>query len=101
MRYTSKDVVQAFERLARTLGKSTTTIFDADPKDNPSGHSWTANVGSWRVDNYNGYLIEQIVNEALGVSRPFGNQRYTAREFVLACQLAEQAVRCARGEWEQ
>jgi len=78
-RYTIRDARNAFEHLCKMLDK---TRFD--------GAKWSKNnpqIGTWRLDNatnYGGVVVEEIVNDGLGVGRPLGELRKSPREFCQA-----------------
>ncbi len=77
-RYTRKDAENALGILVRHIG----------------GHvadNWN-DVGGYRLDYYQGYNVERIVNASGGITHPFGARRMTAREFVQTVRFATDAV---------
>ena len=77
-----KEVEKAFERLMSLLGKRPAKGY----KD----------VGGWRLDansTYGGYIVEEIVNEAGGITQPLGSMRMKAQAFYDACHFAEDVIR--------
>lgn len=94
-RYTKKDAERCAKDLARTLKK-------------PFGNCWAkkkgrnvAKIGCWDVDYnpiYGGAVIEEIHNEAGGISHPFGSRRMKPSEFCQATNMAVRAVEIDRGE---
>ncbi len=79
-RYTKRDAEAAFGRLARRLDKDCFDPF---------------RVGAWTLDHnatYGGFVIAEIVNEHGGETRPFGDRRMSAREFVQSVDFALRAI---------
>jgi hypothetical protein len=66
-RWTKTQAHEAFELLARRLGKNTTP----------------GEIGRWRLEfsSYGGYVITQLSNNGGGESCPFGEQRRSAKDF--------------------
>jgi len=76
MRYTGKYAEGWFRRLAQVLGKDIT-----------EGSHFK--VGSWVLDynpTYGGAIIEEIINEQGGVTRPLTESRLKPYEFGVMCQ---------------
>lgn len=95
-RITRKQVEHAFCLLAKSMGKSTGPAWSKSSDGRNMG-----NVGVWMLDYnpvYGGYVIEEMDNEAGGVSQPFGATRRSARDFVSACNFAMDAIRIASRE---
>lgn len=77
MRYTRKFIDARFAMAMDALGL-------------PHGETWArqsdgrylANVGTYFIDQYNGYQIACMHNEGGAQSTPFGSTRYKAAEFV-------------------
>lgn len=89
MRYTDKDCKKWAKDLADILGKK----FDDYCWTEENGKN-KAIVGCWRLSYnpiYGGCVIEEIVNEAGGASRPLG-ERLPPREFVNAVNFAIKAI---------
>ena len=84
-RYTKSDALHAMQRLADATG-------------NRIARSWN-DVGGWELDanpTYGGYVINEIVNEHGGVTRPFGDQRHPARQF---CEMVNFAIGVLRDSY--
>ena len=74
-RTTKVEVRNAFQRLCEICNRK---ILDYAiwPEDKQ--------IGSWRLDSapgYSGYIVEEINNDGLGVSRPLGDLRMSPKEF--------------------
>lgn len=101
-RYTRKDAERYFAMLMRTIGGQ----YDAnDPyasgKRGEDG-VWRGVIGQYCLDYaglYGGFCINRTVNEAGGVTRPYGNLRRNARAFCEAIRFAvDVAEEMKRGE---
>jgi hypothetical protein len=86
---TKKHAEEAFNRLCKALGKSTTCI----SKDKTGPIVW--NVGAWRLDYYSGYRVEEISNENGGAFWPLNQRHITASEFCYACDFAIEVLHIA------
>jgi hypothetical protein len=76
-RYTKNDAAAAFNRLVEMIGGRVAEKYN--------------DVGAYRLDHagvYGGFVIERIVNDGGGVSRPFGDMRRPAREFCYTINFA-------------
>ncbi|MEM4134330.1 MAG: hypothetical protein QXV73_03960 [Candidatus Micrarchaeia archaeon] len=81
-RITEKDCKEAFELLAKALGKSTET-FNKETRQ--------YNIGSWQLDYnsiYGGAIIREIINENGGVTDPILKYRLSPKQFVTAVEFA-------------
>jgi hypothetical protein len=72
MRYTKKNVINAFRLLLTLCGKEEYKNCN-DPKK----------IGKWRLtyNSFSGYYIEEIVNNGGAIRQPLGYEAYTAQEF--------------------
>jgi hypothetical protein len=85
-RYEKADVIAAFGRLCRMMDKQ---AFD--------GSQWPEDkqIGTWRLGSnptYGGYVVEEIFNEAMGISQPFGPERRNARDFCKTVYFVQNAL---------
>lgn len=81
-RTTRKEVESKFAWLLEVIGGK-------------QGESWNE-VGSYRLDHnstYGGYVIERVINEHGGVSRPFGDSRRGASDMWYAMDFAIDVLR--------
>lgn len=85
--------------MARTTRKQVEGIFAVFIKV-IGGHVATSynDVGGYRLDYYQGYNVEQIINEGGGIKHPFGPQRRKAEEMWNTLYFAIDAVRVACDE---
>ena len=78
------DIEEVFEYFLQSIGGRKATSF--------------GDVGGYRLDYnsiYGGYVIERIVTDGGGVTRPFGDQRMTASAFCDCLWFARRAVSMA------
>ncbi|MHA1866366.1 MAG: hypothetical protein ACTSWZ_07660 [Candidatus Heimdallarchaeaceae archaeon] len=88
-RYTSKDAERCARNLAKVLNKEFGNCWI---KENGK---WKAKIGCWNLSYnpiYGGCVIEEIVNEAGGVTHPLLRERLPPREFCKATEMAIKAV---------
>lgn len=89
-RTTKQEVSAVFERLCATVGVPVGGVFDPDTRTMSRGWSldYAPAYGGWTVAGHDG--------QGTGESRPLGEARMPAREFVAAMHVAIRAVETSR-----
>lgn len=90
MRTTKTEVVAVFERLRETVGVPAGGRFDSESRTMSAG---------WALDHngaYGGWVVVGFDGKGTGESRPLGDYRMPAGQFVAAMHLAIRAVVASR-----
>lgn len=85
-RYTKRDAEGAYQRLMKAVGAREATSY--------------GDIGGWHLDHngvYGGYVVEEVMNEAGGITHPLGHERRTAREFCDAVSFALRVLEVKEG----